>query len=265
MASLTAVATPLLALGALGVAVAAHVGASESVDRGPAVAQLEKRVGDLETERDDLRIKLGKADRQIRGLSSDLASLRNELLQRGGVAASLEAGPDAAPAGGPESEAATDADAAMPVSLGEEEVARLAKLLESDTAQEALRRAARKERERADTERWSRMVDGLVDRFAEKANLTEQQTTQMKDIAGRSMREIRDVWMSMREAGNLDAEQRGALIADNRAKMEDIRAKSDEEVKAVLSGDQYEMYLEDMDRMRGFGGRGRGGRGRDNN
>lgn len=262
MPSFAAIITPALALGALGVATAAYVSDGAAKDTGTDVADLRVRLDASESDSQALRIELGKADRQIRGLSSDLAALRVLVDTRVAAApATLEADEAAAP--GEESSAAA-AMAGGLEGLSEEQITKLADALATDKGQKLLERAARKERERSESERWDRRVDGMVDRFAEKANLTARQSEQMKEISRDSMKQIREVWMSMR-SNEVPAEERATLIADNRAKMEDIQVQTSEKMKTILDADQYTMYEDDMDRMRsawGGGGRRGGGGGR---
>ena len=145
----------------------------------------------------------------------------------------------------------------------------MAGFLTSEQGQEMLDKlveASERRRRDARTNQWmSRMVEG----FAEKAELTPDQTEKVSAIATRSMTAIRDLWMPMRDP-NLTAEQRQELVATNRDKMQEIRDAADQEVKAVLNSAQYLIYEEEMSRfgggMGGFGGRGgrdggRGGRG----
>jgi len=120
----------------------------------------------------------------------------------------------------------------------------LTAVLESDEGQAAVAKAMQAIQEKRDGERRQRMVSGLVDRFAQEANLSEAQTV--------------DVF---RDAGDLSAEGRASLRDENMAKMEDIRTATDDEMKAVLNADQFSIYEEQAQRMRGFGGRGRSGGG----
>ncbi len=226
------------------------------------IGELSTQVDDLMTAKAELAKQIDRNARLMRGLSDDIISLREELNERGalsGSAASMAEDEAASAAGmggagdGTEESgvtAALDAD-------GDE----IVDALNTEDGQKVLEKAMDKMRQRRDSERMDRMVSGMVDRFAEKANLSADQKERMSGIVSDSMGKIRDVWSGMRDARDLSPEAMTQLREDNMAKMGEIREATNEEVKLVLSSDQYLIYEEEQSRMRGFGGGGGGRRG----
>ena len=145
----------------------------------------------------------------------------------------------------------------------------------TDGAGSGLEGALKTIEKRRDEERTARMVQGLVDAFAQKAGLTPQQSESMQTIAMKSATATRELWATFRDAGDMTAEQRNTLRVDLLAKGEEIRVRTDDEVRGVLDARQFEMYKQDSERLRGAfrglggaggpsfpgGAGGRGGRG----
>jgi uncharacterized membrane protein YgcG len=114
--------------------------------------------------------------------------------------------------------------------------------------------------QKRDEERGNRMASGLIDAFAQRANLSPQQKEQMQKIAQRTMNEIGALWRAMRDQ-DIPPEERAAKRQETVAKMEEIRTRTDEEVKTVLDAAQWDLYQQESARMRGFMGGGMGGGG----
>jgi len=160
-------------------------------------------------------------------------------------------------------EAAPDGEAAMAeaAAMGGGD---LAAALDTEDGRAAVEKAMQAIQQKRDGDRRERMVSGMIDRFAEQANLSPAQTEDMSRILGDSFKQIGDVWSNMRGGGDMSADERATLREDNMARMEEIRVASDDKVKAVLNVDQYSIYEEQAQRLRGWGGRsGRSRRGGD--
>ncbi len=150
-------------------------------------------------------------------------------------------------------EAATEAEAGLAAAsaMGGDE---LAAALSTEDGRAAVEKAMSAIEAKRSSERRQRMVSGMVDRFAEQANLSPAQVVDMNRIVGDSFSKIGAVWSSMRGATNMSAEERTTLREDNMMKMEEIRTATSEEAKGVLDADQFAIYEEQAQRMRGFGG-----------
>lgn len=241
-----------------------------------AVRSLEGEVTDLrgqlkkaDVDNDKLARRVEENERRLRGLQEDLLAARDAALHGAGKSATAVVG-DAA--GGP--------DAAAPATSPENpalaaEAQALADVLSTDDGIKVLEGALKTIERRREEERTARMVQGLVDAFAQKANLTPQQAESLQKIASRSAAATRELWTAFRDAGEMNADQRNALRIDLTAKAEEIRVRTDDEVKGILDAQQFEIYRQDSERLRGAfrgfgggpggmgGGRGPGGLGGD--
>ena len=229
-------------LAATGCGVAGSGASQDTIDAlTTQVAQLEKQNAGWET-------RMKKMERQLTGTGGDIASIRNRLKDlpmaaAAGAVAAADAGEDDA------------VTAALPAETRE-----FAKYLESESGKKALADAVTEANNRQSRERWNRMADGMVDRFAEQANLSEDQSKRMKDLTGTMMSKIGDAWGAMRNS-NLSTEERAEVRASAMAQMGELREQLNEDVKLILDADQYSMYEEQAGRMmRGGMGGGRGGR-----
>jgi uncharacterized membrane protein YgcG len=139
-------------------------------------------------------------------------------------------------------------------------------LLSTDAGRTVFEGAMRRVEQKRDEERSARMVTGLVDAFAQRANLTPEQSEQMKKVVGKTFTEIGALWRTSGE-GEMTPEQRAQKRQEVFAKAEEIRKTTEEEVKTILNVEQFEMFQQESARMRGFidggagGFGGRGGRG----
>lgn len=220
------------------------------------VAELRTKAKRLEGERDKLATRLDNAERRLAGLQEDLMQVRKD---------AQSASSSAAAAVGEAAKAGADATGTTaPVRKFSTEVGAAAKELADYFATEdgsrvfdvAMKAYEAKQQE----ERGSRMVKGMIDAFAQKANLTPQQTTQMEKIVGKAMTDIGGVWRSMRDPAGTP-EERASRRSDAVAKTEEIRRATEDEVKGVLDSTQFEMYQQESARMRGLMGGGMGGPG----
>lgn len=245
---------------------ATAVAATGCSDDG-AVRSLEGEVTDLRGqlkkasgENDKLARRVEETERRLRGMQEDLLAAREAALHGAGKSATVAtadaaAGPDgAAPAPG------TSPD--NPALAAEAQA--LADVLSTDDGIKVLEGALKTIERRREEERTARMVQGLVDAFAQKANLTPQQAESLQKVASRSAAATRELWTAFRDAGEMTADQRNALRIDLTAKAEEIRVRTDDEVKGILDAQQFEIYRQDSERLRGafrgFGG-GPGGMG----
>ncbi len=240
---------PLVLAAALAVPALAACSAGDT-GSGDDIAALKSAITELERTNERQTAKIEKLERRVSGNGEDIDRLAAAALQPGRIT------PAVADAGDGEDNAGM-ANAETVLAEGG---AALAKLLETDKGQELVGKAMEAADERRRSARMQDWATSMVDRFAERAELTPDQRTKMLDISTRSMTKIRDVWSSMRDARNMSPEERADLMTDNRAKMEGIREDANEEAKGVLNSAQYLIYEEEVANMsRGFGGRARGG------
>jgi len=196
---------------------------------------------------DELSDAVAEMSRKLSGLSDDVVTARNTMAE-----------PVAAAESGAEPEAAATATEAVAAL----DPGALKEALASKEGEEALAKALRSAEQQRDRERMNRMVNGFIDRFAQEANLSEQQSTQMKEISGKFTPQIRDVWRGMRDMMGASSEDRAAYVEEARAKTMELREEMNSEVKLILTADQFVQYEDSQDRMMG-GGRGMRGRGGD--
>ena len=205
-------------------------------------------------ERDTLETRVATAERRIAGLQEDLMRLHEMRGEVPAAAASTEAGAEAALV---ESQSGGAAAAALPPNQAE-----IARFLQSEEGAKVLDATLRAVEDRRAAERMTRVVEGALERFAQQANLDAAEERRMQEIMTRSMGAMRGVWTSMRETPAATEAERAALRQENVAKVEEIRSKADQEVKAVLSSSQYQLYEQEQERLRGFlRGPGMGGDG----
>lgn len=243
-------ALAFLAVVSAGAAVTA-CGASADDAGDDALASLTREVREQRRQNEALIARIDRLERRIDGHSQDL-----DRLSRTGVEAALKAA-DVAPASEDDPEGAVGTGTPAPVAE------KLAELLETEDGQAAVEKAMAAIQERRDAERRERWIGSMVDRFATEANLTDAQSRDVRQLMTRSFKQIGEVWSGIRDADVSD-DQRAILREEAMVKMEEIRQQTSEEMKAVLTSDQFAIYEELSGRMRGFGGRGgdRGGRGR---
>lgn len=105
-------------------------------------------------------------------------------------------------------------------------------------------------REQAEHERHraigEQVLDGIVQDFAERAGLSDQQLGTLYPVLQQMQDEMRTNWRAMRD-GEKD-------FAEVRAAMDGARERLDRAARDVLSDDQYRMYEEEVARR--FAGRG---------
>lgn len=254
---------------------AARVGSLETE-----VTELRAQLKKSENERDRLARRVDESEKRLAGLQEDLLGFRKSVIDVAGAAAA--SAPDSAGDGadGVVAPAGPDASPANPVLTAE--AASLARILETDEGVKVLEAALRDIDRRRDDQRTARMIQGLVDAFAQKANLTPTQSEQLAKVLTRGAAARRELWTGMRDAPEMTPEQRVAVRQEILAKSEEIRVRVDDEVKSVLDAQQFETYKQDSERLwsqgrgggaggmgggmggAGFGGRaGRGGQGED--
>lgn len=246
--------------------VAAFAFASAGCDDSAQVGVLEKevtaldgQVKKLEGERDKLSGRLETAERRLAGLQEDLLAVRKA------AESAAQAARDAAKAGpgagaGLGSGVTPGAVKGDPKSI--QAAQELAGILATDEGRAVFEASMRQIEQKREDERGARMAAGIVDAFAQKANLSPTQAESMRKIVGKSMTEMGALWRNMRDT-DLTPEERATKRTENMAKMDEIRKTTDEEVKSVLDGAQFDMYQQETARMRGFmgGGGGMGGPG----
>lgn len=212
---------------------------------------LRAQVKKLEGERDRLAGRMEQAERRISGLSTDLAATREEMM-KAAQAAGVVAAARPTEAGEPAPAAATDARTPSAKALGD--------LLATEDGRAVFEEAMKAYEARRDAERIDRLGSGIVDGFAQRANLSPQQTESLRKIVGKAMGDVAAVWRGGRD-GEATPEERAAQRQSAFAKMEEIRQRTDDEVKGILDAAQWDQWQQDSARMRGFlgGGAGPGG------
>ena len=163
------------------------------------VAALKQQVKELESELDSTAKAAKRTDRQLKGLQDEFASFRAETLKANSVVAA--AGADLAEVteeGGSTAAAIENAVAAAPEAIAD--------VLQSDEAKDAIKKALDEVNRERDAERRQRWADGMVDRFAQEAQLTDDQTVQIKDIVAKSFTRIGELWSGMRDMGDATPE-----------------------------------------------------------
>lgn len=262
-------ATPFVLAGAL-FALAAAPGCDDTAGVSEKqVAELRSQSKRLEDENRALMNRLEAAERKIAGLSEDLAAVNRTAIDASTAAsAATKANADstgaatAGSAGIAGGAAAGDAHANL-----SERDREIAAFLDRDEGRKVLETAIKAIETKRDQERQDRMVNAMVDAFAQKANLTPQQTDSMRKIVGKSMADTRGLWEGMMR-GDMSPEERQTARNDAMAKMQEIQTRTDDEVKSVLDSSQFGMYQQDVERMRngmrggmggGMGGPGGGG------
>ncbi len=246
------VAAPaLLCLTAL---VAAGCDGSSDAASGKDVADLRSELREAQRQSKLMGERLERMEKRMEGYAQDVDALRRDHM------AGMRTRADVAPAAAPsEAAAAAPDDAPAAASPTTDAISRY---LETESGQAAVSRALEAVQERQNADRRERMVDMLLDRFAQEADLTSTQRDDMRKILSRSFEQSAAIWQSMRDGGaDMTPEERAAQRDANVAKMQEIRTATDDEVKAVLNSEQYGLYEQQSQRLRGaFGGdRGAGG------
>ena len=214
---------------------------------GEDFAALTKEVKESQRLNKALLDRLDRLERKIDGHTQDI-----DRLSRQRVANELAA-VDVAEIGSDEG-----SEASLASALGGDVGVDVAGLLDSESGRAAVEKAMAAVQEKRDSERRERWVGAMVDRFATDANLSSAQTQDMRRITTESFKKIGELWSGMR--GDATPDERAMQREEAMVKMEEIRQATNEEVKAVLSADQYTLYEEQVSRMRGgFGGGGPGG------
>lgn len=221
------------------------------------LADLQAKSKKLEVERDRLASRLDNAERRMAGMQEDLMQVRKDALAAAASAAA------AAPAEAPKTDDGSLAGAPPAVLKLDPQVGAAAKELAeyfatpdgSKVFDIAMKAYEAKQQE----ERGARMAKGMIDVFAQRANLTPQQAASMEKIVGRSMSQIGDVWRSLRDADGGTPEERAARRTEAVAKTDEIRRQTEEEVKNVLDNTQFDLFQQEANRMRGMMGGGPGG------
>ncbi len=251
-------ATPVLVSAVLGFTVLGLTvlgltgcGAGADASGADAMAELTSQVKEQQRLSKALLDSLDRIERTLDGHTQDIDRLSRDRVATELAAVSVAARPT-------EDAAAAAADAAPVAGLD------VAALLETEDGQAAVEKAMAVVQQKRDAERRERWVGAMVDRFAADANLSDAQTDDMRRIVSGSFKKIGELWSGMRGGDGVTAGERTLQREEAMLKVEEIRQETNDEVKAVLSPDQYALYEEQAARMRGFGGgrgmRGRGGR-----
>jgi chromosome segregation ATPase len=260
---------PIRSVLVLALPLAALAACAESAD----TSGLEKQVADLRadlqktrTEKEKLEKQIEAQARRIDGLAQDVSNVRGRAMDvqlassKGEAHAATPAdGDPAAPAAAPSAGATAPEGGAVlsPQAVGVRDY------LATEDGKKTLQTAIDADREARNREQQKRQIDGMIDRFAKTAQLTEDQTKRMKEIMGSAQAARTDMWSSIRELGpDATPEQRTEAREAMVAKTDELRKQTDDQVKAVLSSTQYEQYQQEQDKLRaglrGFGGGGRG-------
>ncbi|MBU1219012.1 hypothetical protein KKF34_02015 [Myxococcota bacterium] len=128
--------------------------------------------------------------------------------------------------------------------------------LNTEEGQNRLQEILKKTREKAREERRERnkklfdyMRRDALDRLAEDAGISKENTDKVDNFLKDEMSEARDLRRQFRD-GKIEP-------ADMFKKLNELRAKTDTQVKDILDGDAYKKYTEMRDQFRGPFGRRR--------
>lgn len=133
--------------------------------------------------------------------------------------------------------------------------------LASDEGRSLLAAAIKAANEQAEAQRWGRMFDGMIARFVKSAELTEDQGKRLRDIFSRYGNESREAAAAMSEIPlGTPEDERERIRHEWSAKNADIERRKEEEVQALLSQTQFELYKKAFAPPSGFGP-GRKGKG----
>ena len=228
-----------------------------SQDTGALDSEVAALRGDLQRrEREDAKLR-----EQIVQLERRLSAMQSDRLRPGraapesaaadGAGAAADAAPVAAP-GSPDAATGSAPVEASPLAQA------VRTYLSSDEGRKAVTVAIKAAQDQADQERMARATDMMLARFAKEANLSDGQVKQVRDIVDRAQTQMREAFAAVRDASaDLTPEQRDQLRQQAGTKTAEIRQRTDDDVKAVLSTSQFEVYQ----RTPVLGGPGFGGPG----
>lgn len=217
--------TIALAAGCGDPAPAANPAAEQAAENAKAIVDLRDAVRDL-------RAEIRRQDRRLAGVGDDVASM------------ALEAPAGAAPAeavSGTPSVAAAGADVPPSEGLAVGEAAVRA-LLETDAGRQAIEKAAARELARRQDEERRTFVSYTVGVFAQSVGLDETRTSELQRIwkdsldAGSTLRERFSSLRALPEADQPAAREKAMEF------MRDIGRKRNEEIRLLLSEEQYARY-----------------------
>ena len=239
-----------LALIPLAFAAVVTVGCDDTSTGGDGVAALQKRLDDMESKNAELQKRLVKAERDLASANMSISRFGDKL-ERSAAAMSAVDAAEAAPETGDAPVAAMSSGAAAPNAISD--------YLQSDDGQKALDEAMTKIEARRDAARREQMAGFMIDRFAEMANLTAEQSERLKKATATGFDEIRGLFATLRDQSGTPEERQAARV-EAMAKMGEVREKVNAEARQILDNEQYQMFEEQQSRMmRGFGGGDMGG------
>lgn len=211
----------------------------------PRVDDLQSRVGELARQVESVSGDNAKIERKLAAAQDRIADLEQGIgeLRMERLAAVGEAAEAVVPGVEPMAGASSTAAGSVPT-----EVTQLRRMLQDESARAALAEALETERR----ERRSEREDERLSRFAERAGLSTDQAERLGQLLSENRQQMRDLF----EAGRAQDDREGT-----RAAIEELRSALDENVKALLSDDQYTQFKES--RIASPGGRRRGGGARD--
>jgi ferric-dicitrate binding protein FerR (iron transport regulator) len=126
--------------------------------------------------------------------------------------------------------------------------------LTSDEGRALLAAAIKAANDQAEAQRWGRMFDAMISRFAKDADLTEDQGKRLREIVKRYGAESREAGAALSEfpLGSPE-DERERIRHEWTTKNADIERRKDEELKTLLSQSQYESYKKTFSQPSGFG------------
>jgi hypothetical protein len=228
------------------------------------VEELRADLQRTQKENEKLRTQVASAEGRINGLAEDLARVRNLSIDVKAAPAPQTAAEatDEAPAGGGAAPGLSSSNAAA--LLASPQGVAIKNFLATEDGKKVLEAAIQADRDARAREQDKRRVDGLVDRFAKTAGLTDDQTKRMKDILEKQADATRDAWASLQLGPDPTQEQRDDRRKQGTTKVDEIRKSTDDQLRAVLSSTQFDAYQQEQDRsrqtMRGTGGGNNGRR-----
>jgi len=208
-------------------------------------------------ENEKLRSQVQTDDGRINGLAQDLARVRQLNVEVKAAPAS-DAAAAATNAGDPSSTGASTgaapgaaASSAAPGSPSSPESVALKNFFASEEGKKVLENAQESFRDQQAREQAKRRVDQMVDRFAKQAQLTDDQTKRMRDILEKQTAATRDVYASLRELDpDATQEQRDELRKQATARTDELKRTTDDQLRVVLSSQQFESWQTEQDKER---------------
>jgi O6-methylguanine-DNA--protein-cysteine methyltransferase len=196
------------------------------------------------------KAQIAALERRLDGLAGDVAAVRKTAAD-----SVVEAATKAETAAHAAIESSSQTAGAPAASPNE---AAIKTFFESDAGKKAFAATMKAVQDQQQQEQFSRMLEDRLARFAKEANLTEDQTKKMQDLLVRTTPKIRDIFQSFRDIpAGATQEERDQARQVAMAKAAEAKTTADNEAKAILSQQQFDVYEKQFGQgLGGFGGGG---------